>query len=614
MDLHKSLIESSDSVSDEPYLNTEANVSGDADISFNTDLSGSLVNSSDCVGSDMSYSINTSSDFSQSNLKTTAKRGQLGQSFVNSSDVADDELNAPVLAASGNTSDATSTRREIDIKASSLTEKCAEHDDLIKMFCRQHDEVCCSVCIALYHRKCDDVLLITKLKNDVLEEVEQQEVATSLENIIGELHVVKEQRTRELNECKNELKDDLEEIKKIKDQLIAKVEELEIASKIVVRERRNTICSDLTEDIAMVQDMIANTEARLKQVTQSSHRTKPTTREFVKCKISQKYVQETEIVVEGMKCKKADFLRFHFNKGLQTCLDGYKTVGDLRIVEAGNAASASGIYNLQTWRDSLKPEIFDICILDTNTVLVSDIANNKVKRLDQSCRIVDTLSISGGPFGICNSGANEVAVTVLNEMRVQFVNVASNMKQTGSFGVDVRCRGICHSRGELFVSCGGSVYSDDREGPGHIRVYDNSGKLVRTLQTDDLERNIFDIPRHLVASTDGECLYVADNSKGLLLLTRDGALKEILNEKIVKQPYGVCLGEENRIFACSIDNHMAVQMDNHGKLVSEPLQRTDRLYKPTAIKFCQNTKRLFIAVNPIGVNLVVFNIVTETEL
>lgn len=82
---------------------------------------------------------------------------QLNQSVINSSDVVD--------VADSNTVDSGSTymtsrspRQRFSENSAQLREKCRDHNEIIKMFCRQHDQVCCSSCIALHHRY--DIIII----------------------------------------------------------------------------------------------------------------------------------------------------------------------------------------------------------------------------------------------------------------------------------------------------------------------------------------------------------------------------------------------------------------------------------------------------------------------
>ncbi|XP_053392467.1 E3 ubiquitin-protein ligase TRIM33-like [Mercenaria mercenaria] len=47
-------------------------------------------------------------------------------------------------------------------------EPCDNHpEEMIKMYCGEHDVVCCTVCIALDHRECKDVHYILKLAKDI---------------------------------------------------------------------------------------------------------------------------------------------------------------------------------------------------------------------------------------------------------------------------------------------------------------------------------------------------------------------------------------------------------------------------------------------------------------
>ncbi|XP_033761117.1 tripartite motif-containing protein 2-like [Pecten maximus] len=55
-----------------------------------------------------------------------------------------------------------------DLKCLSSNEMCNEHaDEVIKLYCVDHDQPCCTICGAASHRKCDTVLELSEAAKDV---------------------------------------------------------------------------------------------------------------------------------------------------------------------------------------------------------------------------------------------------------------------------------------------------------------------------------------------------------------------------------------------------------------------------------------------------------------
>jgi hypothetical protein len=51
--------------------------------------------------------------------------------------------------------------KAIDRNKLKLKSYCSEHkDENIKFYCLDHEEPCCSICISIKHRKCDEVQTI----------------------------------------------------------------------------------------------------------------------------------------------------------------------------------------------------------------------------------------------------------------------------------------------------------------------------------------------------------------------------------------------------------------------------------------------------------------------
>lgn len=58
-----------------------------------------------------------------------------------------------------------------------LTDKCTHHEGkILELFCADHDELCCSVCVAVGHRACSDVVYIPQAAVGVESSIELLEV------------------------------------------------------------------------------------------------------------------------------------------------------------------------------------------------------------------------------------------------------------------------------------------------------------------------------------------------------------------------------------------------------------------------------------------------------
>ncbi|XP_053385817.1 tripartite motif-containing protein 66-like [Mercenaria mercenaria] len=122
------------------------------------------------------------------------------------------------------------------------TDLCEEHHgEVIKMFCGQHDMVCCTVCIAVKHRSCDGVYYIPNIAKDLLKRQDNYNTKTSLEKVKVALQNLKSKMQDDMKQLSNQRDSILDEIEKFKKDLIRKVEELAKASIKEVQEKYKNI-------------------------------------------------------------------------------------------------------------------------------------------------------------------------------------------------------------------------------------------------------------------------------------------------------------------------------------------------------------------------------------
>ncbi|XP_060067946.1 E3 ubiquitin-protein ligase TRIM56-like [Ylistrum balloti] len=68
-----------------------------------------------------------------------------------------------------------------DLKCLSSDEMCNEHaEEVIKLYCVDHDQPCCTICGATSHRKCNNVLELSEASNNVRNKQEFSDLLTNL--------------------------------------------------------------------------------------------------------------------------------------------------------------------------------------------------------------------------------------------------------------------------------------------------------------------------------------------------------------------------------------------------------------------------------------------------
>ncbi|XP_045182516.2 tripartite motif-containing protein 66-like [Mercenaria mercenaria] len=157
-------------------------------------------------------------------------------------------------------------RKETPVYDSSEMPKdvCQQHHgEVIKMYCGQHNIVCCTVCIAVQHRNCYGVDYIPKIAKGLLKGSEKGETTATLEKVRSDLQrqMYKLQKDRQtLNKQRD---NSITEIRHIKKRIIARVEQLERMSITELETKHEEISGEINHQSKKVENMLKAVETRL---------------------------------------------------------------------------------------------------------------------------------------------------------------------------------------------------------------------------------------------------------------------------------------------------------------------------------------------------------------
>ncbi|WAR20041.1 hypothetical protein MAR_001879 [Mya arenaria] len=136
--------------------------------------------------------------------------------------------------------------------------------------------------------------------------------------------------------------------------------------------------------------------------------------------------------------------------------------------------------------------ILGITVLPEGDIILIDNWNRKVKLLSADYAVVDYITISLGPLGICAVSGNQVAVCFGNK-DILFFNVKnSKLKMERKLQLDFGCSYMAYMAGNLYVASGKTVYQLTLAGQRVRTIYTIDGRYVRGL----------------AVSPDGDRLYI----------------------------------------------------------------------------------------------------------
>ncbi|XP_053392481.1 uncharacterized protein LOC128555096 [Mercenaria mercenaria] len=464
-------------------------------------------------------------------------------------------------------------------------EPCENHpEEMIKMFCGEHDAVCCTVCIALDHRGCKDVHYILDLAKDIRKEQEYIDYMNEVTRIKTVYEDAKESIQDEIKKMSVVRTEIIREIKEYKKELISRIEELESKSIEDVNERYR----ENTEQMNATANQI---DESLDKVTELVREIDILSESQVFINIKRRVIEEEEYMI-FTKVLNIEGLSFSLDESIRNSLDN---VDGLVTANFPVKILSTEVYDIITVDDDedIDYSVHDMVILDDDTIVMT--CKNILKRF---CRYFDELgstSVQGNSWGVCKtSRSNRLAVTIHDRQTIQFVKYTEEtMSLTKSFTVGCSCRGICCKDRYLYVACGGGPVDNDA---GHIRKYDMKGKLICTIDTDNTGRRIFTSPRLMTFDSSSNNIYIADKDNGMIVLDRNGKITSHMYDPFLNHAFGISLASRNAIFVSGYTSNNIQQYDQNNRFVGTILNFTDKIWYPLCIHVDVSKKQLLVSL------------------
>ncbi|XP_045212944.2 uncharacterized protein LOC123563884 [Mercenaria mercenaria] len=465
------------------------------------------------------------------------------------------------------------------------TEPCENHpEEMIKMFCGEHDLVCCSVCIALDHRECKDVHYIQNLAKDIRKSPEYTEYAeevTRMKTVYEDTKQSIQDEIEKMSDIKTEI---ISEIKEYKRDLVSRIEELESRSVETVNERYKQILGRLNATARNVNDLLDEVTDLVREIDNVGE-----TQLFVRMKTMSPMRDKKSNIDKDLQT--LEELSFSLDNSIRNTIEH---VDGLATANVPVKTLSKKEYDILFDDDEYnKYDVRDMCILEYDTLVMT--CNDRLKRFSRSFDKLANISAPGQLCGICKtSRSNELAVSIRDKETIQFAQyTAKSISLTQSFTVGVPCKGICSKDDYLFVTCGGG-YEDIVL--GHVRQYDMQGYLIRTIDTDHHDRPIFTSPRFMSCDFWTNTIYIADRDNGIIVLDINGKVFVHPYNSFLKNVFGICLTTRKDIILSGSDSYNIQQYDENFRHVGTILNFTDEMRKPLCTLLDVSTKQLIVSL------------------
>ena len=241
-------------------------------------------------------------------------------------------------------------------------------------------------------------------------------------------------------------------------------------------------------------------------------------------------------------------------------------------------------------------------------LVLCDFGNDKVKLLDNSLSVVDSLDLPeahrhrlGRHQDVAVVDNSNVIVIMPGVKQLQFIQVLPTLKLGRTIDVDKDCWGVAVAAGKIFVS----GYNYDDTEVGEIRVYDLEGRdMGKRLGINPDGSALFRQPEHIAVSrsgdkifVSGDKIFVSDRDTGIVsCLTSDGKIVYQYRDDELVYPSGLFVDDNDNVIVCSWFSSTVQVITAAGKKHSTLLSREDGIFQPQCVSFRQSDGTLVVGI------------------
>ncbi|XP_060564058.1 uncharacterized protein LOC132723371 [Ruditapes philippinarum] len=467
-----------------------------------------------------------------------------------------------------------------------LTTTCLTHPkEMIKFYCNNHTELLCSVCLTLEHQGTScKVDYIPDISCDIVDSKEYQLILKAVNTTSDQIQQMVQDVKGKTNQSNSSLKDALAEIKKFRQDIDKRLDELERqvenAAKVIEQENNKhlkeveTTCEDQTISLTTSSDKI-----------NQFNTSKQADKLFKELKLAEKTLKIVEEKTQQLSSY--DIKQYNFKPNEEIVTQLKSSLGTLSQTTLDKECQSVQIKSRQSAHQG------DICVktsedketmcgisgitsLSSDTLVIADYHNMAVKMVDTSSQSVsDQLQLDGKPWDITRLTFTELAVTLPFIQTIQFISISSNkLKKRHAVKVGGDCHGISCYQGKLVVSF---------VNPAKLQILDMNGYLLTTIDG----KNIFKNPYYVTSNSNA--IYVSDVNMNILTKI-NWHCKVIGSYSRTGKPRGMALSEDGTVFVCDKERNVIEEIledCSTGKVVLKTAK------SPYAVCWCGETQKLY---------------------
>ena len=478
-------------------------------------------------------------------------------------------------------------------------ESCDIHsNELLRYYCKDHDEPCCSVCATLKHRQCKDILYIPDIKAKQTNK-QSEGMIKHIKTLATQFEKVRDETKHNIDLHDKQREDFQKTMQKVHEDILALINYLErvIAQDMCqVHEdeksyliRRAELCNDI---ITSLEISSCNLDIAIQNRVES--------KTFLQLKKTTKQVKQLETQLETLKHKNADMLQFKLQLRDQV-RDFIRQTDSLGTLEIMNRPTKSAAF-LKEFKVTSASDPFQVCditgctVLEDGRIVLADMYNQSLKLFGTDAKLAAHSKLSAEPWDITAVSSDQVVITLPQEKKLQFFQIGKTQlnpkhkigptltKSSQFYGVDFY-------QDKLYVTC-------PKDEPSCLKILDMQGKELNSISSGPRETNLFSDPLYITVSHNGKIVYISDSGNNTIVgIQLDGDSQvRTFSEPENKPMGGLVVQTDGNMYVCGFKTKTVMNLTRNCKFVSNLIGKESGLKKPQALCYIPMQHQLLVTM------------------
>ena len=461
-------------------------------------------------------------------------------------------------------------------------------------YCENHHVVVCQHCTSVKHRKCKIDLI--KDKSLTYNKVTFDFVADRASAIKSKADKLLEDRKADLSKLESAKETCTKQIETFRRELNALLDRLEQNIRKDLNKHINQSRQDIERHIS--------TYSTIQQLLQSDFELIENAKKscLAECmfaseiKISNRQIEYVILLHDIGLETKTTVMSFSGNQQLIDLQKKLNDFGDLKVdyIRSTSIKSFSELkvksvshVDIKLPVDPQIPWVSGCQVVSDEQIVLCDFDNNRVKLLNSSYTIQDSLDVKDRPWDVSVISSSSAIITLPLSMQLQYIDLKPKLKSGRTIQLDKKCWGVQVVREKIFVTL------TNDPGEGELRILDSDGNLNKRIGANQDGSFVFQSPYYVTVAVSSK-IYVSDLEANIVTcLMPNGSIVYQYEDQDLKGPRGIYVDTEDNIAVCGDSSHNVQIVSAYGEKIKTVLTSKTAL-KPCSLVYRYNDTTLFI--------------------